>query len=952
MLAQGVPTGSVSGRVTSAEGTALPGVTVTVTSPQLQGTRSATTSAQGDYNLPLLPPGDYQVNYELAGFLTAEHSVKVAGGLQARIDVELAPNSVSEEIVVTGTYETISTGSQDATTYEKEFIEQLAIDRDIRNTTLLTPGVSATGPTNAITISGALSYENLFLVNGVAVNENLRGQPYNLFIEDAIDETTISTSGISAEYGRFGGGVVNTITRSGGNELHGSLRTVFLNDDWIGRTPVSPERLDDINQRYEATLGGWVLKDRVWYFLAGRDYELSGSSATALTQIPYETGESETRLEGKLTVSPFQGHRLIGSYMEIEREETNARFQSILDIESLKSRTLPNELRALNYTGVLTESFFVEAQYSERFFAFEGDGSKFTDRIRGTLLIDDELHRWNSPTFCGICRPEERNNENIYAKASWFASTESLGSHDIAFGYDSFDDIRVADNHQSGSDFRVNLSDTWIIGTNLYPQLLNDNTTIITWNPILQGSRGTSFVTNSIFANDRWRLNENWSFNLGVRYDQNDGKDSSGKKVADDSRISPRLGLTFDPKGDGDWVFNASYGQYVSALANTQGDATSAAGNPANITWFYRGPNINPDGTPADQLISTEEALRRMFEWFDQQGGTNYAVHRPRSLTIPGETSRIVDGLKSPVTDEIALGVSKRLGNRGIARAEYVHREGHDFYVDRRDLTTGQVTLSNGSRADLSVIENEDDLLERTYDGLHTQFQYRVGDRLSLGGNYTLSFLKGNWTGENSASGPVRSTILQYPEYIDVDWFAPEGYLSADQRHRARVWGLFDLFKTDHHRLNLSVLQLYTSGTPYGALGAVRSLNYNDNPGYAIEPTSVAYFFTDRDEFTTEDITSTDLALNYSFTWNAFNKSMEVFIQPEVTNVFNEDGAILVDQTVRDNTTTTTIPSFNPFTETPVEGVHWQRGANFGKAVNETGFQTPRTFRFSVGFRF
>src|SRR5690349_14612014 len=152
MLAQGVPTGSVSGQVTSAEGTALPGVTVTVTSPNLQGTRSTTTSSQGDYNLPLLPPGDYQVSYELEGFLTAQHSVKVAGGLQARIDVELAPNSVSEEIVVTGTYETISTGAQDATTYEKEFIEQLPIERDIRNTTLLTPGVSSTGPSSAIII--------------------------------------------------------------------------------------------------------------------------------------------------------------------------------------------------------------------------------------------------------------------------------------------------------------------------------------------------------------------------------------------------------------------------------------------------------------------------------------------------------------------------------------------------------------------------------------------------------------------------------------------------------------------------------------------------------------------------------------------------------------------------------------------------------------------------------
>ncbi|HEX5717754.1 MAG TPA: hypothetical protein VF179_16465, partial [Thermoanaerobaculia bacterium] len=104
------------------------------------------------------------------------------------------------------------------------------------------PGVAPTGPTRAISISGALSFENLFLVNGVVITENLRGQPFDLFIEDAIEETTTSTSAISAEYGRFGGGVVNTITKSGGNELHGSFRTNVANDDWEARNELSPER--------------------------------------------------------------------------------------------------------------------------------------------------------------------------------------------------------------------------------------------------------------------------------------------------------------------------------------------------------------------------------------------------------------------------------------------------------------------------------------------------------------------------------------------------------------------------------------------------------------------------------------------------------------------------------------------------------------------------------------
>jgi len=236
-LSQGIPSGILSGRVTAQDGSALPGVLVTVTSPALQGTRTATTSENGEYNVPLLPPGDYQVAYELEGFLSPQQAVKISAAQTTRVDAEMAQATVSEEIVVTGTYETISTSATAATTYEKEFIEQLPMERNVRETVLLTPGASAAGPgTNArnggISISGAMSSENLFLVNGVVITENLRGQPFDLFIEDAIEETTTSVSSVSAEYGRFAGGVVNTITKTGGNEFHGTFRTALTNQDW------------------------------------------------------------------------------------------------------------------------------------------------------------------------------------------------------------------------------------------------------------------------------------------------------------------------------------------------------------------------------------------------------------------------------------------------------------------------------------------------------------------------------------------------------------------------------------------------------------------------------------------------------------------------------------------------------------------------------------------------
>jgi outer membrane cobalamin receptor len=106
-------------------------------------------------------------------------------------------------------------------------------------------------------VSGALSYENLNLVNGVVINENLRGQARNLFIEDAIQETKVSTGSISAEYGRFQGGVINSITKSGSNVFSGSFRISFTNDSWSSLTPYpGDQNIDDTVPVYEATSAG------------------------------------------------------------------------------------------------------------------------------------------------------------------------------------------------------------------------------------------------------------------------------------------------------------------------------------------------------------------------------------------------------------------------------------------------------------------------------------------------------------------------------------------------------------------------------------------------------------------------------------------------------------------------------------------------------------------------
>ena len=974
-----IPMGTLTGHVDDGK-EALPGVTVTITSPNLQGARTATTSVNGDYIFTFLPPGDYTVRFELQGFQTIETGVRISAAQRSTVNATMPAAKVAEEVTVTGSYESISTSQQVASTVTQDMLNKLPIVQNFYNYAALAPGTASTGPSGNLTMSGGQSWENLFMVNGVSIQDNIRNTPTNLFIEDAIQETTTQTAAISAEYGRFAGGVVNMLTKSGGNEMHGSLRLNLDSSKWADKAPLQTGILNDtINRTWMATLGGFVFKDRLWYFAGYRNRSTETSTQTYVTNIPFTLPTDEKRYEGKLTLAITPNHRIIGSYVKNDQTQGNNYFGFPMDLASLYTRQLPTDLVAANYTGVITDNFFIEGQYSRKTFAFENSGSAYTDEIKGTLMIDLNLgnsYRYWSPTFCGVCGPEKRDNKEYLAKGSYFLSTSSLGTHDLLVGYDSFDDQRAANNYQSGSNFRIRGTDVIIRDGVIYPVLLNSNT-VIRWTPIFAFTKGTNFWTNSLFANDKWRLNDNFSFNIGVRYDKNDGKDSDGKLVAKDTNWSPRLGFTWDPKANGEWTVNAGYGKYVMAIANGIADSTAVGGQPGTIDFTYAGPPINPDKNAAN-LTDTATALQTLFDWFHANvdlnnfGASQYLLGAP---SIPGATAVIKNSLNSTNAVEYTVGVTKRLGTRGLVRMDYVNRKFGDFYALKTDLSTGTVTTPNGT-FDKGNYVNDNTRNERKYYAVQVQASYRPWDRLNLGGNYTYSRAFGNVDGENTVSGPITSGALTYPQYLQMSWYSPSGDLSIDQRHKARVWAVYDIFNTRHNSLSVSLLQSYFSGSPYGAVGTINlsgldKVAYIPNPGYKNPPTTQTYYFTNRDAFHTEVTTQTDLSFNYGFKVPALGAQLDFFVEPRITNVLNEKALNFSNNTTVNASVYTSrnagkgLTPFNPFTTKPVEcpqgqtaaqctalGANWQPAPTFGKATSYLNYQTPRTFTLSVGVRF
>jgi hypothetical protein len=424
-----------------------------------------------------------------------------------------------------------------------------------------------------------------------------------------------------------------------------------------------------------------------------------------------------------------------------------------------------------------------------------------------------------------------------------------------------------------------------------------------------------------------------------------------------------------DPFGDQKWSVSGSFARYVDAIATTIADASSAAGNYQTYVFQYGGASINPD-INAPSLVETPAAIAQVFDWYKANGGpTLPTVGAP---TIPGVSPRIGADLKSPSVLEYAAGINRQFGARGALRIDYVYRDWRDFYVQRTDLTTGRVTNALGQSFDLSLIENTNDLTRR-YSGATFQGTYRLRDRADVGATYTLSRLWGNVDGESVTNGPIPSTVLHYPEYKQAAWNNPDGDLSADQRHRARLWINYAVPRATG--LTLSAMQTLESGVPYGAA----STNGVDpfphvvvaGGSYLTPPraNTTTYYFSARDAYRTEGQKRTDFSVNYDYRVKTGSQLINFFVQAQVINLFNNyqlcgcggtvfqnGGAVTqtrIDQTVRTAATNAgAYATFNPFTTTPVEGVNWARGPIFGSALNRLAWTSPRQFRLSFGVRF
>ncbi|MET0215615.1 MAG: carboxypeptidase regulatory-like domain-containing protein, partial [Vicinamibacterales bacterium] len=275
-------TGTIEGSIVDQTGATMPGVTVTVVQTATGMSRTTVSDENGLFSLPLLPVGVYDVTADLSGFTSRKlPELTLTIGQTVTLRVQMAVSGVAETVNVSGGTPVIeSSRSQVSSTITETSVQNLPVNgRNFIDFALLTPGVTRDVRTGDISFAGQRGTLNSLVVDGADSNNTFFGQtvgrtgsgraPYQ-FSQDAVKEFQVNSNSFSAEYGRAGGAVINVVTKSGTNDLRGSVfefyrdRALNANNaiNELNNRPKSPYHYN----QFGGTLGGPIRRNRDFFF--------------------------------------------------------------------------------------------------------------------------------------------------------------------------------------------------------------------------------------------------------------------------------------------------------------------------------------------------------------------------------------------------------------------------------------------------------------------------------------------------------------------------------------------------------------------------------------------------------------------------------------------------------------------------------------------------------------
>jgi len=874
-------TGVIEGTVSDPSGAAVPGAAVSIKNTATNLERSLTTDADGRFRGLLLPLGPYRVTVSLKGFATlVREGIELTVGQSANLALALKVSSVQEEIVVSADSPVIET----TRTEGSDRINQAAVrglpnnGRNFLDFTKLTPGVSIVqGPDgDELTINGQKGIHNNVSVDGADFNNPFFGEqrggqrPAFTFNLDAVQEVVVVAEGANAEFGRSSGGFVNVVTKSGTNDLHGTVHA-FFKDDALSSPPKNPDgseadKYPFSQQQFGFTLGGPIKKDELFYFVA-LDYQ-NGSSTKQrnLARIeprvvdyfasigsPGENGPIERTNDARVFLAKIdwrlsQKHLATLRYNYTWAEQQNGTFDvdswgtSANAVEAGHSNAVTGSLVS-NLSPSLLNEFRFQWAREDRPRPYEGPNVTGQSRpLPDTAFDFGSQYRFGMPFFIPVDYFDERvqfNNNVSLIK----------GRHSLKFGAE-FNRVH------SNQTFRGFQNGRYIFGSTdgflnyarnpKYVECSNGTTSetgacpagaSIT-GPLLlflqqfgvgglsaeeAGTQDIPQTELAFFAQDKWQPSKTLTVQYGLRWEMQKQADpitppsevfysgfigktvtnssgtfrfpSDGTIPSDYQMWQPRVGVSWDPRGDGKTVVRLNGGLFYARvpglnLASSRSTNGSRAQNAFRAS-FFNGFGVTPPTYP--NLLPPEAGQGTP----DHPGVFVFdeSFQNPRTWSASAAVER-------EVVQDLAL-----LVQYNYAKGEHITR-----FFEQNDTAfgcpwgTGLGTGgSNGIACGTSGgggLTSVEPTGKSQYNGVTFGLTKRFSRGYQLQANYTLSWDKSD---DDQERDPFTYRYIRYD-----DLAAEYGYSDRDQRHRLNAFLLW----IAPGKVNVNLRYAYRSAQP------------------------------------------------------------------------------------------------------------------------------------------
>jgi hypothetical protein len=930
--------GSLVGRLVDASNKPLADVEVTVRNPETGFTRTVKADADGYYRFPYLPVGKYEVNATRNGAVLGKLAdVTVALGNATTANVTLGSSSMEEiQVLATRIVTAVDVKStESATNVTLEELDRLPVPRDLLSVALLAPGLSkgdaglCSGGICGVSFGGSSIAENTVYINGLNVTDfynrvGFSSAPYSFY-----KEFQVKTGGYSVEFGRTTGGVINAVTRSGTNEFEFGTEVTWepsslqaSKSDHYNRDG-SPRIIGSFDEHDETTASvfasGPIIQDKLFFFALyeARNYE------------PVNTDDEAGSFFEAKSDNGFWGAKIDWQINDKHLLELLAFSDENQEVRDSFGFTFPPGERGSfvntrftddgglswsgTYTGYLLDTLSMKVLYGEN----EREFSRYSNNDLECARVRD-------------LRPAGAGDVGCTSSANVQARTDTreagrvdfewdLGNHQVRFGMDHETNTSEHDQYYPGPERLL-----YEVRRTTVPTLENGAVVPVGTEYVRTRQNevhGTFESTNSAFyLEDSWSAFDNWVLYGGVRYEAFDNKNSDGDTyIKMDDMIAPRLGFSWDMRGDSRSKLFGNAGRYFLPVANVI--------------------NIKQAGGFLDERTFYEFLG---FEPFDYNGTTRQRpilgaqlgpVDNSQGDGTVGDLRGEVDHDMDPVyQDELILGFQSMIDEKWSWGVRGIYRKLHNA-IDDMEITSNGV-LCGGAPTGVGFVmgnpgepltvftdtncDGENDAFvtidtakagwalfdengnyvgevgyskpKRDYKALELMIDRAWDNRWSFNATYTLSFSEGN------TEGPINSDTdfgdTGRTEQFDNPWvnYGSVGYLPNDRRHALKLRGAYALGDSWEFGTSLAVL----SGRPISALGS-------NNPFDSTNFFSFFIFNAETGEYELHERGSEgrtpwlfDLGANVTYR-HAFS-SANLSVKLQVNNLLNQQRVTEVDE--------------------------------------------------------